>query len=193
MGVALHLEGTVGRQQALNVLTRAFEHDPVERWLFPEENDYQSFFPQFLMAFGGRAFEAHTVWALGDLSAVAMWLPPGVEADAEAIISLLAGFVAADKLEDTFAVLDQMDSAHPSYDHWYLPWLGVDPDHQGGGLGNQLISSCLATVDSSHLPAYLETPNPRNISLYARHGFEVRGEARSGTCPPITFMERPAV
>jgi hypothetical protein len=47
---------------------------------------------------------------------------------------------------------------------------------------------CLQIVDGTHLPAYLETPNP----FYRRHGFEVTGEAQAGTCPPITFMLRAA-
>lgn len=29
-----------------------------------------------------------------------------------------------------------------------------------------------------HLPAYLDSPNPRNVSFYERHGFVVTGEAR---------------
>jgi hypothetical protein len=51
---------------------------------------------------------------------------------------------------------------------------------------------CLEVVDASQLPAYLETPNPRTISFYARHGFEVTGVAQSGSCPPVTSMLRPA-
>jgi GNAT superfamily N-acetyltransferase len=186
-------EGKAGQDQTLRVLTRAFIDDPVERWLFPDDDDYLRFFPEFLMAFGGRAFAADTVFAVDDFSAVAMWLPPGVEADEDSIVSLLTRTVAADKHDDVWSILQQMDAAHPRYPHWYLPWLGVDADSQGRGVGSRLLSSCLSMADSSGLPAYLETPNPRNISFYARHGFEVRGEGRSGTAPPVTFMERPAV
>ncbi len=51
---------------------------------------------------------------------------------------------------------------------------------------------CLETVDGTHMPAYLETPNPRTIIFYERHGFEVTGEAQAGTSPPVTFMLRAA-
>jgi RimJ/RimL family protein N-acetyltransferase len=54
------------------------------------------------------------------------------------------------------------------------------------------LTSCLRVVDESHLPAYLETPNPRTISFYERLGFEVIGEAQAGSCPPLTFMLRAA-
>ncbi len=43
---------------------------------------------------------------------------------------------------------------------------------------------CLGVVDATHLPAYLETPNPRNISFYQRHSFEITGQAQAGACPP---------
>jgi ribosomal protein S18 acetylase RimI-like enzyme len=192
MTASLMPVGQTARRQTLDVLTRAFQEDPVERWLYPDDSDYLTFFPEFLMAFGGRAFAAGTVYALADFSAVAMLLPPGVDADGDAIVSVLTRTVPPEKHEDTFAVLEQMDAAHPTYAHWYLPWLGVDTGHRARGLGSRLLTACLEMVDSARLPAYLETPNPRNVSFYERHGFEVQGEARSGSCPPITFMERSA-
>lgn len=180
------------RSAALATLVLAFAADPVERWLYPDAQQYLACFPEFLAAFGGRAFDSQTVWSLRDYSAVALWLPPGQEADGEAIVDVLAGSVEPAQHDDMFAVLGQMDEAHPADPHWYLPWLGVDPARQGRGLGRELLTSCLRVVDESHLPAYLETPNPRTVSLYERLGFEVTGAARAGDCPPITFMLRAA-
>jgi ribosomal protein S18 acetylase RimI-like enzyme len=85
-----------------------------------------------------------------------------------------------------------MDELHPRDPHWYLPWLAVEPARRGRGLGSALLAECLARVDADGLPAYLETPNPRTIPLYERHGFEVTGEAVAGSCPPVTSMLRPA-
>jgi ribosomal protein S18 acetylase RimI-like enzyme len=119
-------------------------------------------------------------------------LPPGTEPDADTIAAVLTDSVSVDKHGDTFSVLDQMGAAHPRYLHWYLPWLGVQSGSQGRGLGGQLMRHCLEIVDASHLPAYLETPNPRNISFYERHGFATTGSAQAGSCPPITFMLRAA-
>ena len=45
-------------------------------------------------------------------------------------------------------------------------------------------------VDEDGTPAYLESSNPVNISLYQRHGFEVLGTIQVGTSPPITPMLR---
>jgi ribosomal protein S18 acetylase RimI-like enzyme len=180
------------QERVYATLVLAFAADPVERWLYPEPHQYLSHFPRFLAAFGGRAFAEQTVWRLGEFSAVALWLPPGSEAGDEAITTSLAETVAADKHDDMFAVLGQMGAAHPTYPHWYLPWFAVDTALQGRGLGSQLMTPCLQIVDATHLPAYLETPNPRTIPFYQRHGFEVTGEAQAGTCPPMTFMLRAA-
>lgn len=177
---------------AIATLVSAFTDDPVERWLYPGLPEYQRHFPGFVTALGGKAFAAQSAWSLTGCTAVALWLPPGTEPDGDAIISVLAGSVSPGQHDEMFDVLGQMDAAHPQYAHWYLPWFGVQAARQGQGLGSQLIPPCLAAVDATHLPAYLETPNPRSIPFYQRYGFEVTGQARAGSCPPLTFMLRPA-
>jgi ribosomal protein S18 acetylase RimI-like enzyme len=180
------------RARALDTLVLAFAADPVERWMYPAAGHYLESFRAFLEAFGGRAFAAKTVWSTTDLSAVALWLPPGAEPDGDAILAVITGTVAPEKHDDVFAVAGQMDEAHPTFPHWYLPWFGVDPAKQGRGLGGELMRHCLEIVDQDHLPIYLETPNARTISFYERHGFTVTGEAQAGACPPVVFMLRPA-
>jgi hypothetical protein len=50
----------------------------------------------------------------------------------------------------------------------------------------------LALVDAQGLPAYLESSNPMNISLYKRHGFEEMGAIQSGSSPTVVPMLRAA-
>jgi ribosomal protein S18 acetylase RimI-like enzyme len=154
--------------------------------------DSQTQFPAFVGAFGGEAFEKETVWSLDEFAAVAMWIPPGAEADGDAIVAALSESVSAHKHADTFAVLGQMDAAHPKDPHWYLPWLGIDCPRQGAGLGSDLLQQCLVRVDADHSPAFLETPNPRTVPFYERHGFRVISVSQAGACPPVTSMLRPA-
>lgn len=180
------------RSDAVDTVVAAFEDDPVERWLYPGEADYARWFPQFVAAFGGAAFAERTAWRLEDVSTVAFWLPPGAEAAGDTLAELLMRSVDAGKHADLFATLGQMAAGHPSYPHWYLPLLAVAPEHQGRGLGGQLLQACLEVVDETHLPAYLETPNPRTVPFYERYGFGVTGEAQAGLCPPLTLMVRPA-
>lgn len=179
-------------QERTTTLVSAFTDDPVERWLFPETQAYLTHFPKFVAAFGGQASRDETVWMLGEFAAVALWLAPGSEPGGEAIVSALSEGVSPEKHQDSFAALEQMDQCHPEYPHWYLPWLRVKRAVQGDGLGGELLTSCLALVDESHLPTYLEIPNPRTVPRYERHGFQIIDVAQAGACPPITLMLRAA-
>jgi GNAT superfamily N-acetyltransferase len=177
---------------AIATIVSAFTDDPVERWLFPDTDEYLTHFPEFVAAFGGQAFREETAWMLGEFSAVALWFAPGSEPDGEGIVKVLSESVSPEKRADWFAVLEQMDQHHPGYPDWYLPWLGVNRAMQGAGLAGELLTRCLAMADDSHLPAYRETPNPRTVPLYERHGFQVIAVAQAGTCPPMTLMLRAA-
>jgi ribosomal protein S18 acetylase RimI-like enzyme len=177
-------------QRALDVLVTAFTADPVIRWFYPDASCYLTYFPAFLRAFGGKAFTSHTVWRLGEFRAVALWFPPHVEPDGDAVVAEISQSVAPNLQADLLAVIEQMGAVHPTYPHWYLPWFGVDGAQQGKGLGSELMRNCLGFVDQDHLPAYLESPNPRNIPFYERHGFQVTGVSQAGACPPVYSMLR---
>jgi hypothetical protein len=109
------------RDQAVATLVSAFIDDPVERWLYPELSQYLTHFPAFVAAFGGKAVEQGTAWRLGEHAAVALWFAPGTEPDGGAVATVLADSVATTLHSDMFAVLEQMDAAHPRHPHWYLP------------------------------------------------------------------------
>jgi hypothetical protein len=47
-------------------------------------------------------------------------------------------------------------------------------------------------IDEDSLPAYLESSNPKNMSLYGRYGFETMGQIKIGDAPPIHPMIRSA-
>jgi ribosomal protein S18 acetylase RimI-like enzyme len=178
--------------RALDALVFAFTADPVMRWLYPDAQQYLTHFPKFLDVYGGKAFTQKTAWHLGASSAVALWLPPRVDVDGDALVAMLTETVAPDLHEDAFSVLGQIDDAHPAFPLWYLAILRVDVAEQGKGLGGELMTHCLRIVDQDHQPAYLDSSNPRNVSFYERHGFEVTGESQAGACPPVTSMLRAA-
>ena len=92
--------------------------------------------------------------------------------------------------KDVFAVFEQMGRYHASEPHWYLPLMGVDPSQQNKGFGSALLQHTLNQFDRENKLAYLESSNPRNISLYKRHGFELLGTIQKGTSPSIAPMLR---
>lgn len=180
------------REKIINTIVLGFVADPLTRWLINSATDYLSGMPEFMNAFGGRAFEEDTAFVAGDGKAAALWLPPGVEPDQETMVEVMMKLVRPEQLEDLGAILEGMSRFHPEEPHWYLPVIAADPAFTGQGLGAALMKSALVRCDEDRMPAYLESSNPRNISLYERHGFEIIGRIQSGESPVMTPMYRPA-
>lgn len=179
-----------GRDNAFDTLAKAFEADPVARWLFPHHESYRDDFRSFAEAFAGLSIEAGAATEAGGFAGVSLWIPPGLEADEENLLAVLEAAVPAGRQAALWAVLEQMDRFHPHESHWYLPLLGVSPGNQGQGLGSALLESALERCDLEGLPAYLESSNAANLSLYLRHGFETVGQIRVPSAPPLYPMIR---
>ncbi len=180
------------RKKAVATIALAFASDPMMRWSFPDPARYFTIARDFIDAFGGHAVEHGGADEIADFAAAALWLPPGVAPDDEAMGAIIAANMPAEKLEDGGSLFEQMDRFHPNEPHWYLPLIGADPVHQGKGYGSALMAHALKRCDRDGLPAYLESSNPTNVPLYERHGFKVIGEIQAGSSPKLTPMLRPA-
>jgi GNAT superfamily N-acetyltransferase len=167
----------------------AFEADPSLRWVYPERDQYLSQFPDFVWHFGGKAFECGTADRL-DSRGAALWLPPGVEPDGNALDALVESTIREPTRSHLLSIFEQMSQFHPNEAHWYLALMGVGTLHQGQGLGSLLLEQGLGRCDRAGYPAYLESSNPRNIPFYERHGFKVIGRIQAGESPDIIPMLR---
>jgi ribosomal protein S18 acetylase RimI-like enzyme len=173
-----------------SVLVLAFAADPMARWTWADPATYLAHWPAFVRAFGGKAFDRGSAHLAADRSGAALWLPPGVDPDEEAMGAIINRTAPAQLQGDIAALLQQMGRYHPSEPHWYLPLIGVDPARQGRGLGSALMRHALAACDRDRVPAYLEASNPQNTALYERHGFERLGTIQAGNSPPLFPMLR---
>jgi GNAT superfamily N-acetyltransferase len=176
--------------RAFITLAIAFEDDPPCRWLYPEEDQYSHYFPIFAKAFGGAAIEQRTALASRGFSGVALWMPPGVGPNEEALAELIEESIADSRKAGVFALFAEMGRVHPIEPHWYLPLIGVDPTRQGNGIGTALLRPVLEECDRSNLPAYLEATSARSVPLYKRHGFKPLAQIMVSGCPPIVPMLR---
>ena len=174
----------------IDVLVRANWADPAARWVWPDSQRFLMYFPSFVRAFGGKAFAHRSAYYIDGYIGAALWLPPDVHPDENALIALLQRTVSDQIQKDVFAVFEQMGRYHPSEPHWYLPLMGVDPSQQSKGFGSALLQHILIQFDRDNKLAYLESSNPRNIPLYKRHGFELLGTIQTGTSPSIAPMLR---
>lgn len=171
-------------------LSLAFSGDPACRWAWPDPHEYLEAFPRFARVFGGGAIEHGTANYHEAFTGVALWLPPGVGPDESSLIRVIQDTVAGSRKDAMFSMFEQMDGFHPRDPHWHLPLIGVDPAHQGKGIGAALLSHVLQVCDREKLPAYLEASSVRNMSLYERHGFEALGRIQVADSPPVVPMAR---
>ena len=178
--------------RAITTLVTAFAADPVIRWLYRDPGRYLMSFAGLAQLLGGDAFAAGTAVIAPGYRGTALWLAPDAPSDDAAVVAHLERSVDADRMEAVLALLGQVADHHPAQPVWYLPFVGVDPAHQGRGLGAQLLRAGLDRADRDRLPAYLEASTARNRALYERHGFEVVGELRAADSPPLWPMLRPA-
>lgn len=176
--------------KAADVLLMAFVDDPAVRWMYPDLNQYLQCFPQFVEAFAGRAFTHGGAFFTGEYPGVALWFPPGIVPDEQAVEAVLARTVTPERLTTMEQVFEQMDRYHPTQPHWYLPLTGVSRLYRGQGLGSALLEHTLSICDRDGLPAYLEATSPRNAALYQRHGFEPIGQIQVGDFPTLLPMLR---
>jgi ribosomal protein S18 acetylase RimI-like enzyme len=175
---------------AIAVIVLAFAADPVARWTWPQSHQYLAGMPRLVRAFAGNAFSHGGACCTEDLTGAALWLPPGIRPDEQRLAEVVQSTVLPSLGREVYTTFEEMAKYHPREPHWYLPMIGVDPAHQGKGHGDALMDHALRRCDHDRAPAYLESTNPRNMSLYLRHGFEARGTIQVGSSPTLVPMLR---
>jgi GNAT superfamily N-acetyltransferase len=180
------------RAAAVGVLVRAFEADPLLRWVFPDD------WPARGTAFFGHLFDTRLtggeIRVTRDVSAVSLWNRPGgntldpAEWD-RSWARASAGFTE-DELERWRRFVDTVNPHTPAEEHWYLGVLGTHPDRQGEGLGSRVVRDVLEIADADGAPAYLETATESNLGFYARLGFDIRDDSSIPGGPRIWGLWR---
>lgn len=178
------------RQSLVDTLRLGFSADPFLRWLWPRSDQFMDATSRMFDANAAQSVDLGTAYTTESFEGVALWLQPGEETDEDIMKEIMATTTSEDIRDDMSAVFKELEEAHPKYPCWYLPVIGVDPAHQGKGFGAALMKHALQRCDEDGLPAYLESSNPRNMTLYQRHGFEATGRIQVGASPPIHPMLR---
>jgi ribosomal protein S18 acetylase RimI-like enzyme len=161
-------------------LARAFFEDPVFEWLIPRASE------RLRRSEAGFAFYLRKVYlphdecyATEDGSGAALWLPTGTwHLPVLAQLRLAPGMIAAmgPRFPQVLRAIATIESNHPRRSHFYLAFVGLEPERQGRGLGTALLRRILDRCDEDGMPCYLEASAPRNRACYERQGFEVTEE-----------------
>lgn len=181
------------------VLGRAFDDDPVWRWLLPDDASrvrrMTALFGVMLRQVHLRHGATEATGRNGGTEAAALWDPPGhwhIPLRRQAAQGVPLVRILGTRTPATLRALGAIEKHHPKEPHWYLAVLGTDPPAQGNGLGAALLRSRLDRCDAEGLPSYLESSKEQNVPYYERFGFRVTRELTlpGKGCPPVWLMWR---
>ena len=173
-------------------LSRAFDDDPVLNWVMRKDSKRSySIDSLFRICLNKLSLPHGEVLITSDCVGAALWYPP----DKWRIkfmqhLSNLPVMIRSNNLSSfmrLFSTMAAMDKAHPQKNHYYLQFIGVDPDYQGKGFGSALMRPVLEKCDRESCGAYLENSKELNLALYERHGFTVTGEIHLGKDAPVLW------
>ncbi|HEY8082698.1 MAG TPA: GNAT family N-acetyltransferase [Solirubrobacterales bacterium] len=183
-------------EAAAEALALAFASDPCWAHLLPDDSTRaERLLAYFTAEIETLAPSYREIWVTEDGSGAAVWARPGrwrVPMRVTMAEGLQMARVFGRRLPLALWALLRLERHHPSTpEHWYLNYLGVEPRHQGKGLGSALLAPVLERCERERAPAFLESSTDRNRVLYERNGFkltEVFDMPAKG--PPVREMWR---
>lgn len=171
--------------QAARVLASAFEEYPWTRWAVPAE-EYSERLEALQTIYLRHALDHGILLIEGEGQGVAAFLAPGAPAPSDADQARIA-----DLMGDRFAALMATELPEHPAGAWELATIGVAPSKWGQGIATSLLSDGLRRLDAERATTVLETSDPRNVTLYSRHGFAVEATTSIPSGPVVHTMRRP--
>jgi GNAT superfamily N-acetyltransferase len=189
--------GVTDLEAVVDTIAVAFHNDPVWSWAFPDEKARPVQFRRWWPLLVEDALTQDFTWMTDGAETISVWIRPNMPElthDGAARIAPLLDELLGARSRIVLEGLLRFEAAHPHDEpHYYLSFVATHDDHRGHGIGEQLLAQNLELIDAEHLPAYLESSNPRNLARYERLGFRPRGEfSMPDNGPPVTAMWRPA-
>ena len=175
-------------ETASNALIIGFSSDPFQRWLMPDPTIYYKNFKKWTHNTCLQSFSAQGVYGDENNYGTAAWFPPGFDIDLTHISETYKD-IPKDRIEEAFKIFEEIGESRV-HDAWYLEYLAVDPSKQGSGLGSLILKESLKVIDELGEAAYLESSNPKNMSLYERFGFRFLKKIQVGSSPQLNTMFR---
>ncbi|MEJ5223720.1 MAG: GNAT family N-acetyltransferase [Anaerolineales bacterium] len=135
---------------------RAFFHDPLYAYIIPDDAVRESLVGWEMGRVARYCLRFGEVYATPGLTGCACWLPPGQTDFTQDRMDQVGMDDAATRLGPEAAARYEIfvaESEHYHHQvapgpHWYLVVLGVEPAHQGRGLGRALLQPVLARADA---------------------------------------------
>jgi GNAT superfamily N-acetyltransferase len=176
------------------VLARAFYDDPFMVFALPDEASRLDIARAMFVAQLDDVYAfTGVVQTTPDLAGAAIWTPPHaaeLPAERTASIRRRMGELFGDRVPVISEALQAIMSHRPEGDHWYLDFLGTDPDRQRQGVASSVLAPALARCDADGVAATLWTTTEANLRFYSRRGFEVVADVQPPGAPRAWWMRR---
>lgn len=168
------------------VLAAAFDTFPWTRWALPADG-YAERLEEVQRLYLAHALNHGIVVVDEQVRAVAAFLPPDAPAPTEHMQQRV-GELHGPRL----TALIGLSLPQAPAGSWSLETVGVDPSHQGTGLGTAVVAAGLAMIDQQGGAVALETSDARNVRLYQRLGFTTSATTTVPEGPIVHSMNRAA-
>ncbi len=163
------------------ILSKAFSQDLIFSYLILDTKQRLktlNLYFQHVIKYGLRYGE---VYSSPNLEGISIWLPPKNSSHTRWKAIKTGALVLPLKVKWKYLTLqnklykftDNLHKKFVPYPHWYLSLIGVGPNHQGKGLGQQLLSANINRIDLECKPIYLETNKEKNVEIFKRFGFHI--------------------
>lgn len=166
-------------EQAACVFARAFFHDPLYQWFFPNERTRMENIAA-LYRFVLSTHRHQTRVSSNALEGIAICETPETHKTnlvttlrkAPSMVSSVGTAALVRMIRFAIATATIRKQCVPN-DRYFLAAIVVEPQQQGRGIGKAMLTALMDEANISGKEMYLETQNPRNIPLYERFGFTV--------------------
>lgn len=178
--------------EAVEVLARAFQTYPLMRYWFADQSAayYRALQKLFYFSCRVRLDLGYpllgSVDAGGRLLGVAGLAAPEREswpAGLTETYERFTAFIGPEAQQRVEAYMQIVDSHPLPQPHYYLSFIGVDPDGRGQGHARRLLDAVhtIAAAHPTSVGVGLHTEHPANVELYAHFGYRVIAQAQLGS------------
>ena len=177
-------------------LAQSFNDDPVVNWFIRADERREIALRDNMEFILDYYFPAGGVYTSDDCRACSIWIPPGyddehlTEDERRQLEERKLSWTTKEGVWRLDLLIRLEEEKEPSFNHRELGYIGVRPELQGRGVGSALLRHMLVRLDEIHVPAYLESTNPRNAPFYEHNGFRVIDSISLPSGPAIQFMLR---
>ena len=168
--------------EAAAVMGRAVMDDPLLVALLPDAQQRVPGVPLMMEMFLRIGLAHGEVWVTPPpIRGVACWLPPAHPTITEEVrnaagwqeVAAAWGREAVARFQTFLGDRDDAVGSLAPQPHWHLTWLGVEPGHQGQGIGSTLVRQTTTRADAEGIACWLFTFAARNVPVYEHLGFQV--------------------